>query len=120
MATRAGLHSGAVAVQPDGSLLLSLSWAEPHGGCGTDHWAVVSPARATAGGGAGSVAAIAGGGTSAAGAAASLEDVLVVTSILRMGGPAANPVMYRTLYRRPGAPRPAQQQQAPAHMQPQP
>ncbi|KAG2424097.1 hypothetical protein HXX76_014772 [Chlamydomonas incerta] len=127
---RRGKHAASVCVQPDGSLVLSVSWGEPLAGTGTDHFVLV-PAAATAtaaaaaaaadaadgaagtgagglGSSAGSVAGSAvgaphtgGGGAGAGGREASSGDLLVVTSTIRLAGGAA-PVTYRTVYVRVG------------------
>ncbi|GFR44808.1 hypothetical protein Agub_g6144 [Astrephomene gubernaculifera] len=121
---RRGKHSGSVAVQPDGSLLLSLTWGEPLPGSGTDHFAVVSAASSAAAAAGGAAAASGGGGGGGGGgeewasgaarvvpppslpaaAAAAEGDLLVVTSTLQLlAGPASGrTITYRTVYVRVG------------------
>ncbi|KAG2428837.1 hypothetical protein HYH02_014249 [Chlamydomonas schloesseri] len=43
---RRGKHAASVCVQPDGSLVLSVSWGEPLAGTGTDHFVLVPAAAA--------------------------------------------------------------------------
>ncbi|GFR41900.1 hypothetical protein Agub_g2690 [Astrephomene gubernaculifera] len=118
---RRGKHSGSVAVQPDGSLLLSFTWGEPFAGSGYDHLAVVpaatlaaaavapapadpTEAGASAGGdssGAGAAAAAAEPGSGGASGGGGGGEVLVVTSVMKVGGAAGGAcrtVTYRTVY----------------------
>ncbi|KXZ43287.1 hypothetical protein GPECTOR_95g676 [Gonium pectorale] len=93
-------HAASVAVGPDGSVLLSISWGEPLAGSGTDHFALI-PAAAVAA----AAAPDAGSAVDPVAAAPSEGDILVVTSTLRLtsaGGAAAAPITYRTVYTRAG------------------
>ncbi|KAG2486408.1 hypothetical protein HYH03_014984 [Edaphochlamys debaryana] len=94
---RRGKHAASVAVQPDGSLLLTVSWGEPLSGSGNDHFVLVpgGGAAATSGGGGG-------GGELTSAAAARDDDLLVVTSTLRLAGADGPTVSYRTVYHRGG------------------
>ncbi|GLC38427.1 hypothetical protein PLESTB_001579200 [Pleodorina starrii] len=110
---RRGKHTASVAVQPDGSVVLSVSWGEPLAGNGTDRFVLI-PEAATAAPAEPSMAA---GGAAlsdrTAGQLAPADgDLLVVTSTLKLAeaGPAARPVVYRTTYVRAGRGRRQQQQ----------
>mgnify|MGYP001807155569 CR=1 FL=1 len=137
----AGKHAASVCVQPDGSLILSVSWGEPLAGTGTDHFVLVPAAAAAtaaaaaaasepaaaAGGGPGAVGSsagsvsgstagvyVGGGGAGAGGREANPGDLLVVTSSIRLAGGGA-PVTYRTVYVRGGHHHHHHQQQQQEH-----
>ncbi|PNW87780.1 hypothetical protein CHLRE_01g001950v5 [Chlamydomonas reinhardtii] len=138
---RRGKHAASVCVQPDGSLILSVSWGEPLAGTGTDHFVLVPAAAAAtaaaaaaasepaaaAGGGPGAVGSsagsvsgstagvyVGGGGAGAGGREANPGDLLVVTSSIRLAGGGA-PVTYRTVYVRGGHHHHHHQQQQQEH-----
>ncbi|GLI70886.1 hypothetical protein VaNZ11_015909 [Volvox africanus] len=99
---RRGKHAAFVTVQPDGSIVLSVSWGEPLAGTGTDHFAIASAATEGLGPERGTADQ-----PSMVGADG---NVLVVTSTFRLVE-TGRTVTYRTTYVRAGRGRHHQQQQ---------
>lgn len=109
---RRGKHTASATVRPDGALVLSVSWGEPLAGGCTDVVQVL-PAGTTADG-AGAVAeaeehkeegtesSIGGNGGSCS-PVPHKDDVLLVTSTLRLGsGDSVREVVYKMVYTRKG------------------
>ncbi|GIL60371.1 hypothetical protein Vafri_14978 [Volvox africanus] len=103
---RRGKHAAFVAVQPDGSIVLSVSWGEPLAGTGTDHFAI-APAAAEGLG-------VERGTADQPSRVGADGNLLVVTSTFRLAE-TGRTVTYRTTYVRAGCGRRHQHQQVHDH-----